>query len=262
MLSNNLNNVIEILSAFTASGDFYGDAMLDDIELLRKYAAEASEEAFQSLLNRHVALVYSAALRQVRDPHLAEEVTQAVFVVLARKAGSLHANTILAGWLFRTTRFVASRAVREKQRRERREREAVHMETFQASTPGEASWEEIAPTLDEALAHLGETDRNAILLRFFEKRDLKQVGQAQGTSEDAAQKRIARALEKLRAFFSRRGIALSTVALAGALTLNAVDAAPVGLSTAALASITGGVSTPVTLSLVKAAVNALLYSKL
>ena len=238
-----------------------GDVMLNDMELLREYAAEGLETSFRTVLDRHVALVYSAALRQVRDPHLAEEVTQAVFVVLARKAGSLHKNTILAGWLFRTTRFITSRAMRDERRRQHREREAAHMETVHASVTPDTSWEEIAPTLDEALTQLGEKDRNAILLRFFEKRDLKEVGSALHSSEDAAQKRIARALEKLRSFFSRRGVALSTVALAGALTQNAVHAAPAGLSTVALASVNAGAAAPVTLALVKAALNGLIYAK-
>jgi DNA-directed RNA polymerase specialized sigma24 family protein len=107
-----------------------GDVMLNDMELLRDYAMEGSEESFRTLLDRHVGLVYSAALRQVRDAPLAEEITQAVFVVLARKAGSIRRGTILAGWLFRTTRFIAARAARDEQRRRHREREAANMESF------------------------------------------------------------------------------------------------------------------------------------
>src|SRR4051812_13791001 len=113
--------------------------MVEDLTLLRVYAAEKSEEAFRTVVDRYVALVYSAALRQTRDPHLAEEVTQAVFIVLARKAGSLRPGTILAGWLFRTTRFVAARAVRGEQRRQRLEQEAAQMEISQSSPVAEAS---------------------------------------------------------------------------------------------------------------------------
>ena len=185
------------------------NAMTDDLELLRNYAAQGSDDAFRSVLERHVGLVYWAALRQVRDPHLAQEVTQAVFVVLARKAGSLRTGTVLVGWLFRTTRFVAARALRDEQLRQRREQEAAQMEP--CSTAADASWDEIAPALDEALAHLGETDRHAVLLRFFEEKEFKEVGHVLGNSEEGARKRVSRALEKLRGFLVRRGIALSTL---------------------------------------------------
>src|SRR3954466_3023420 len=131
--------------------------MVDDLTLLRVYGAEKSEEAFRTVVERYVALVYSAALRQTRDPHLAEEVTQAVFIVLARKAGSLRPGTILAGWLFRTTRFAAARAMRSEHRRRVREQEAAHMNT---ETGEDNAWEEIAPVLDEGLAKLGETERH------------------------------------------------------------------------------------------------------
>src|SRR5712691_8534502 len=200
------------------------NAMIDDLELLRAYAADGSDDAFRTVLERYVGLVYSAALRQVRNPHLAEEVTQAVFVVLARKAASLRPGTVLAGWLFRTTRFVAARAVRDEQRRQRREHEDALMQTFQSSSAVEPSWDELAPALDEALAQLGETDRVAILLRFFEKRELKEVGRVLGRSEDAAKKRVSRALDKLRSFFVRRGFVLSAATLAGVLAENAVQA--------------------------------------
>jgi RNA polymerase sigma factor (sigma-70 family) len=180
--------------------------MVDDIELLRSYGTEGSEDAFRILLERHAGLVYSAALRQVREPHLAEEVTQAVFVVLAGKAGSLRSGTVLAGWLFRTTRFIAARAMRDQQLRRRREQEAAQMESYQSSAVGEAPWDEVAPSLDDALAHLAEKDRHAVLLRFFEKKELREVGRVIGSSEEAAKKRVARALEKLRAFLVRRGI--------------------------------------------------------
>src|SRR4051794_12227092 len=116
--------------------------MLDDLEMLRKYAAGGSDDAFRTVLERHVGLVYSAALRQVRDPHIAEEITQAVFVILARKAGSLRSGTMLAGWLFRTTRFVAARAMRDRQLRQRREQEAATMET--SSPTADVSWDDVA----------------------------------------------------------------------------------------------------------------------
>src|ERR1041385_2037541 len=118
--------------------------MIDDLELLRAYGTNSSDEDFRTLLERHINLVYSAALRQVRNPQLAEEVTQTVFIVLARKANSLRPGTLLVGWLFRTTRFVAARAMRDEQRRQRREQEAAQMQSYEASAT-ESSWDEIAP---------------------------------------------------------------------------------------------------------------------
>jgi RNA polymerase sigma factor (sigma-70 family) len=235
--------------------------MMDDLQLLNAYVADGSEDAFRTVLERNAGLVYSAALRQTGDAHLAEEITQAVFVVLARKAGSLRSGTVLAGWLFRTTRFVAARAVRDKQLRQRREQEAAQMESYQSSSPAEASWDDIAPSLDEALAHLGQADRHAVLLRFFEKKGLKEVGRAIGSSEDAAKKRISRALDKLRGFLVRRGIVLSTLTLASVLAENSVQAAPAGVISSTFAAATAKAGTATMLALVKAALQAMFYAK-
>src|SRR2546422_140973 len=200
---------------------------MEDAKLLYEYAATKSERVFSELVARHVGLVYSAALRQVRDPHLAEEVTQTVFLRLAQKAWTFRDGVILSGWLFRATRFVASETMRTENRRRHREQQA--METLYESQ-GDAPWAQIAPLLDEAMAGLSRTDRNAVLLRFFEKKNLKEVGHALGTNEDAAQKRIARALEKLRSFFERRGKVISASVLAGTLSTSAVQAAPTSLA--------------------------------
>jgi RNA polymerase sigma factor (sigma-70 family) len=229
-----------------------GKAMLNDLELLEQYAAEGCEDAFRAVLDRHLGLVYSAAVRQVHDPHLAEEITQAVFVVLARKAGSLRAGTVLAGWLFRTTRFVAARAVRDRQLRQLREQEAAQMQISQCSFGTEASWDEVAAVLDEALLRLGETERHAILLRFFEKKELKEVGQGIGSTEEGARKRVSRALEKLRRFLVQRGVVLSTATLAGALAENSVHAAPAALSASTFAAVTANAGTATTIRSFKA----------
>jgi len=210
---------------------------LNDWELLQAYARERSEPAFEALVSRYLDLVHSAALRQVRDPQLAQEVSQAVFIVLARKAGRVSRHTSLAGWLFRTTRFVAARAVRTEQRRRWREREAVIMQTPSHSAE---LWAEVEPMLDEAVAQLPRRDRDAILMRFFLRQNLKEVGAKLGTSEEAAKKRVARAVEKLRAFFARHGFTISGALLTSALASQAVQAAPPGTSDAVTRAVHAG----------------------
>ncbi len=200
----------------------------DDMELVRQYAAHQSESAFATLVSRHASLVYSVALRQVRDPHLAEEITQAVFIILARKAGSLGEKTILPGWLYCTACFVSGSALKQECRRQQREQEAYMQSTLdEAGT--DAVWKQMSPLLEEAMLRLGQTDRDALVLRFFEGRSLNEVGAALGASEDAAKKRVNRALEKLRKFFSKRGIASTTAIFTGAISANSVQAAPVEL---------------------------------
>jgi RNA polymerase sigma factor (sigma-70 family) len=207
----------------------------DDLNLLREYSRNHSEPAFAALVSRHVNLVYSVALRQVRDPHLAEEITQAVFIILARKADSLGDKTILAGWLCRTARYVSTRALRTQIRRQQREHEA-HMQSIfnaggDAPSPSEAeTWRHIAPLLDGAMDKLGQKDHDALVLRFFENKNFAEVGAALGASEDAAKMRVNRALEKLRKIFTKRGIVSTTAILAGAISANSVSAAPVGLA--------------------------------
>src|SRR5580692_779373 len=142
---------------------------LDDLALLREYATRQSENAFATLVARRVDFVYSAALRQVRDPHLAEEVTQAVFIILAQKAGKISDKTILAGWLFKTTRFAAFAQIRAAAKHARQQKE-WHMQTELESARHDPLWEQMSPLLDQALASLGETDRQAVLLRFFENK--------------------------------------------------------------------------------------------
>ncbi len=195
---------------------------MDDWQLLQNYVERDSETAFRTLVNRYVSLVYSVALRQVRDAQLAEEVAQAVFLLLARKARGFRQGVVLSGWLFRTTRFVASRAVRAEQRRQHREQEAFAMQQL---TTTDDAWKRISPALDEALEHLGEADRNAVLLRFFNDKSHRETAAALGVSEDAAKKRVARALDKLRNFFAGRGVTLSAAVLASAMAANGAKAA-------------------------------------
>lgn len=201
---------------------------MDDSELLKEYVRQGSEEAFAELVRRYAGLVYSSALRQVQDPHLAEEVSQVAFIILARKAASLGKNTILSGWLYRTTRFAAMDALKIQKRREQREQEAVQMNTSATDDP---NWNQIASHLDDAMSTLHEKDRNAVLMRFFENKSLAEVGSALGINEAAAGKRVTRALAKLKALFAKRGVVVPLVAVGALLSANAVQAAPAGMIT-------------------------------
>ncbi len=204
-----------------------------DIELLREYTTNGVEEAFAELVKRHVNLVYSIARRQVSDPHLAEEITQATFVVLAHKARTLGDQTVLTAWLYRTARFAAADALKRKARRFKYEQEAARMEPDIANS----TWDAVAPLLDDAVSQLGKEDRTAVLLRFFQKKSLKEVGSALGTNEHAAQKRVSRAVEKLREFFARRGVTVSGAVLAALLSGQAIEAAPIGVTRAVLGAV-------------------------
>ena len=222
-----------------------------ELELIRDYASEGSQAAFAELVRRHVDLVYSAALRQVRSPDLAEEVTQSVFLALAGNAHKLKPQTPLTAWLYLVTRRAAINVVRRESRRQAREQTAAEMATMKTDSP---SWSRVEPLLDEAMAALPETDRSAVLLRFFEGRSLREVGGTLGVSEDAAQKRVSRAIDQLRLFLSKRGVAVGATALAADLASGAVQTAPIGLglsiaSTAAVSGVAGQVAVAETVHL-------------
>ena len=207
--------------------------MLEDTELLRRYAANRNEGDFAEIVRRHVNLVYSAALRQVNgDAHLAQDITQLVFADLARKASSVASHRVLAGWLFTSTRFAAAKAVRGEQRRHAREAEAHLMqELFLPDDPAaRLDWARVRPVLDEVLGELSDGDREAILLRFFEGRDFASVGARLNVNDNTARMRTERALDKLRTLLERRGEKSTGAALAAALANQAVIAAPAGLA--------------------------------
>ena len=202
--------------------------MIADSELLRRYRENRCERAFTELVERHIDFVYSAARRQVAgNADLARDVAQQVFIELAQKADSLSSNTVLTAWLYTRTRFAASKALRSEQRRHSREEKAC-ME-LQPPTP-EPEWDELQPVLDTVMHELDERDRTAVLLRYFEKRPLAEVGARLGLTEDAARMRLGRALDKLRQLLARRGITSTTAALAGLLLQQTVTAAPAGLA--------------------------------
>ncbi len=192
------------------------------------YAEHRTESAFAELVRRHLDFVHSAALRMVCDPHLAEDVTQSVFVALAKNAARLTERTNLCGWLHQTAQNIAAQTVRTIERRRAREQAAATMNQL-LSTESNTSWEQIAPHLDAALGELDEPDRDALFFRYFKNYDLRTVGSALGISNDAVQKRVSRAVERLRDFLAKRGVTVGAGGLAIVISANAVQAAPVGL---------------------------------
>jgi len=208
-----------------------------DLQLLARYARQHAEDAFSEVVRRHVDLVHSAALRQVRSPALAEEVAQAVFIELAGQARQLPPGTALAAWLYQVTRRRAIDAVRREAGRRLREQTAQELQAMNATAE---DWTHIEPLLDDAMDALEETDRLAVLLRYFQNKSLREVGETLGTTDDTAQKRVSRAVERLREFFAQRGFTVGASGLAVVISANAVQASPVGLavtiSTAAAAS--------------------------
>jgi RNA polymerase sigma factor (sigma-70 family) len=222
--------------------------MLTDIDLLRRYSRHRSEAAFGELVGRHVNLVYSTALRILNCEHLASDVAQSVFTDLARKGLQLcdridnrtdagdATGTSISGWLYTSTRFAASKVVRAEQTRRKHEHEAQAMSELLHHGPVEPDWAQLRPVLDDAMGVLDEVDRGALLLRFFEGKDLRTVGTALGLSEDAARMRISRALERLRELLAKRGVTTTAGALSVTLAAHVVEAAPVGL----VATITSG----------------------
>ena len=174
---------------------------MDDAQLLKQYVETGSPVAFQNLVSRHVNFVYGAALRHVHDRHVAEEVTQAVFIVLARKAATLRHEAVLSSWLLSTCRYAALGQMKIAARRRRHERRAAEMAKTVWVEEADSSWPQYEGRMDAALASLREADRKAVLLRFYEHKSFDEIAAILGTAEEAARKRVSRAVEKLRSYF-------------------------------------------------------------
>jgi len=203
---------------------------MNDLALIQEYANHGSETSFAGLVQRHINLVYSVALRFTGNPQDAQDVTQAVFIILAQKASSLRQRTTLTGWLYETTRFVARQLLRTRARRQAHEQEH-YMESTLNDSNTDCVWQQLAPLLEEAMTQLSEKERTLVALRFFERKSAVETAALLGIQEAAARKRVERAVEKLRGFFTKRGMTLTAVALTAAISANSVQAAPAGLVT-------------------------------
>src|SRR5215469_8075539 len=233
----------------------------DDHQLLAEFVRDASGPAFASVVARYVNLVYSTAFRFTANAHHSEEVSQAVFIILERKAEKLSSRVVLSGWLYQTTRLTAANFMKAEFRRQRREQEAYMQSTL--NEPNDATWREIGPLLDEAMGRLGATDRDAVVLRYFENKNSAEIGSALRMTEETARRRVNRALEKLRKFFARRGIVFTTAIIGGAVSANSVHAAPAGLvkTNSTVVAAKGATYSTSTLTLIKGVLKMMAWTK-
>jgi len=229
-----------------------------DTELLEQFARDQSEDAFAELVRRHIGLVHSVALRHTVNPEQAQDITQAVFIILARKAGSLRSGVVLPGWLYHTARFTAANFQRVEMRRIHREQEAFMQSTLEEPA-SDALWRELAPLLDDAMGRLRAGDRDAIVLRFFQNQSLAKVGASMGIAERAAQKRVNRALEKLRKIFTQHGVTSTTTTIAETISAHSIQIPPETLAKLMItAAITKGATASVSsIALAKATLVAM-----
>ncbi len=231
--------------------------MSEDRRWLREYGEGGSRAALEELIGRHLGLVYSSALRQVRDAHLAEDVTQAVFLVLTQKGRTIRRGEAVGGWLLAVTRAVSVNAMKKRAVQKKHEFQAARPEATQAV---DDQWEHIAPFLDRVLNRLADKDRDAIVLRFFQGRSFAEIGVELGLSEEAAPKRVGRALERMRMRLDHPRHPLTAGALGVAIGGHAVQAPPMHLLAGTIAASLGG-HTPLSASLAKGAIKMIVWTK-
>jgi uncharacterized protein (TIGR03435 family) len=236
----------------------------NDMELVREHARQNSEPAFAELVRRHISMVYSVAMRFTGNPGDAEDVTQAVFILLARKAAGLSDRTVLTGWLYETTRLTAAGFLRSQNRRRHWEQEACMEPDLNQPETGNL-WRQLAPHLEAAMSRLAERDRTLLALRFYENKTGAEAAALLGIREDAAHKRTARALDKLRQFFSKRGVDSTTAeVIAKEISTNSIQIAPVALAktVTAVAVVKGATASASTLTLIKGALKIMAWIKI
>jgi RNA polymerase sigma factor (sigma-70 family) len=234
----------------------------EDMSLVREFAESGSEPAFAELVRRHVDMVYCAALRRVSHAHDAEDVTQVVFLILARKAKKLSPRTVVAGWLYETTRFTSKKLLRARLRREIRQQDAA-MQTVNSEVASEETWSRVGPLLEEGMEKLSANERAILVMRFFENKSAAETAGVLGIGEWAAHKRTVRAVDKLRHHFSKNGVTLTSVIIGATISGNSVQAAPIGLAgTVTSTAVHGAAVNSSTITLVKGTMKIMAWSKI
>jgi len=233
-----------------------------DIALVREFASQNSEAAFAELVRRHISLVYSVALRFTGNDGDAQDVTQAVFVILARKAATLRDATVLSGWLYETTRFSSLRLLRAHARRRAHEQEAAMLSNLAPSGP-DALWAQISPHLEAVMSRLGQRDRTLLVLRYYENKTGAEAAALLGIREDAARKGTNRALAKLRRFLFQRGVDSTPALIAETISANAMVVVPAALAktAVAVALANGATASASTATLIKGALKIMAWTK-
>ena len=252
----------DICPILAATGNNWEMTATNDMELVREFAGQNSERAFAELVRRHINLVHSVALRFTGNAGDAQDVTQAVFIILARKAAGLSARTVLTGWLYETTRFTAMRVLRTQTRRRAHEQEASMQ--FTVEERGDDNlWRQLAPLLEAAMSQLGQRDRTLLALRYYENKTGSETASLLGIPQETARKRTHRALEKLRRYFSRHGVNSTTALIAGSISAYSVQVVPVALakSAAALAVAKGAAAGGSTIALVNGVMKLMAWTK-
>jgi RNA polymerase sigma factor (sigma-70 family) len=235
----------------------------DDVELLNSWRQHGDRQAIDQLVRRHIHFVYASARRQVADPHLAEDVTQAVFMLLVTKSPRLPSPAALSVWLHNATRYASANARRMRVRRDHRERQAARLAAVEEQNCS-GDFAELAPMLDQAIGWLPRRDREGVILCFFEGRSYSQIGSALGVSEEAARKRVSRAIGRMRDFFASRGVVTTGAAIAACIASESAAAAPPALVAASvnLATVSHLAGAAGSTLIAKGALHAMLVAKI